>query len=166
MFGLPIVGLKSAMAMRSEMIGLAILCWLFQGSGLWAQQDVEVVAPTVQQLEFFESKIRPVLVERCYECHSSGATILQANLSLETREGILRGGDSGPAVVVGKPEESLLIAVLGEQEPKMPPEGQLPEGLIADLKRWVEDGLVDPRVASDSDSSGGEKGLGRPGVGR
>jgi len=157
MFGLPIVGLKSAMAMRSEIVGLAILCWVFQGSGLWAQQDLEVVAPTVQQLEFFESKIRPVLVERCYECHSSGATILQANLSLETREGILRGGDSGPAVVVGKPEESLLIAVLGEQEPKMPPEGQLPEGLIADLKRWIEDGLVDPRVASDSDSSGGKK---------
>ena len=63
MFGFSIVGLKNTMAMRSEIVGLAILCWVFQGSGLWAQQDLEVVSPTVQQLEFFESKIRPVLVD-------------------------------------------------------------------------------------------------------
>jgi hypothetical protein len=92
MFGFSIVGLKNTMAMRLEIIGLAILGWVLQGPGLWAQQDVEVVSPTVQQLEFFESKIRPVLVERCYECHSG-----------QTKPGELGGKlrlDSAPAAHV------------------------------------------------------------------
>ena len=143
--------------MTLRIFALAILLVVFQERRLIARQGPEDPAPTAQQLDFFESKIRPVLVEHCYECHSSGATILQANLSLETREGILRGGDSGPAVVVGKPQESLLIQVLGQQEPKMPPEGQLSDVLIKDLERWIQDGLIDPRVLEDSDSAGPKK---------
>ena len=110
-----------------------------------------------RQLEFFESKIRPILVQHCYECHSSASSILQANLSLETRQGILQGGDTGPAVLVGKPQESLLIQVLRDQEPKMPPDGNLPESVIKDFERWVQDGLVDPRVNPTGDSSGSSK---------
>ena len=59
--------------------------------------------------EFFESKIRPLLVNRCYECHSGNAKRIKAGLRLDSREAILRGGDSGSVIVEGKPEESLLI---------------------------------------------------------
>lgn len=110
-----------------------------------------------QKLDFFEIKIRPVLVERCYECHSGAASILQGNLSLETRQSILDGGDTGPAAVPGKPEESLLIQVLRDQEPKMPPDGKLPEIIVKDFERWIEEGLVDPRVADPQEASDPKK---------
>src|SRR5262245_9777765 len=71
-------------------------------SSMAAAKDSEGIA-------FFEAKIRPVLVDQCYSCHSTKAKILRGNLLLDTRDGLLKGGDSGPAVVVGKPEESLLI---------------------------------------------------------
>src|SRR5688572_13583323 len=69
-------------------------------------------APSPADLDFFETKIRPVLVEKCYSCHSSEAKELQAGLFVDSREGLLKGGDTGLAVVPGKPEESLLIESL------------------------------------------------------
>ena len=126
--------------------------------GLWIGTLVHAMAQEPsQKLDFFESKIRPVLVDRCYECHSAAASILQGNLSLETRQGILSGGDSGPAVVPGKPHESLLIRVLRDQEPKMPPDGNLPEGIVKDFERWIEDGLVDPRDSEPESAKGTKK---------
>lgn len=102
------------------------------------------------QEAFFESKIRPVLVERCYQCHSESATNVRGGLLLDTRDGIRRGGDSGPAVVPGDVTKSLLIAALRSTDPDaaMPPPksgGKLPVGVIADFERWVRMGAPDPR---------------------
>src|SRR5262245_51604759 len=72
----------------------------------------ESAANRAAGLAFFEARIRPVLVDKCYSCHSSQAEELQGGLLLDSREGLLRGGDSGPAVVSGKPRESLLIQAL------------------------------------------------------
>src|SRR5689334_3087621 len=77
-------------------------------------------------LEFFESKVRPLLAEQCYACHSSKATIVQGGLRLDSRETILRGGHSGPALVPGNPDQSRMIRALRhEVEPHMPPWGKL-----------------------------------------
>ncbi len=99
-------------------------------------------------IEFFENKIRPVLVKHCYHCHSAAALKekkLQGGLLLDTRAGIRAGGDSGPAVVPDKPDESLLISSLKQEDFEMPPEGKLPDAVIADFVKWVEMGAPDPR---------------------
>jgi hypothetical protein len=96
---------------------------------------------------FFETKIRPVLVEKCYPCHSSRAERLKGGLRLDTREGIRRGGDTGPAVEPGKPDESTLLRAIAHTEDfsGMPPKEKLPDPVIADFRRWVEMGAPDPR---------------------
>jgi hypothetical protein len=96
---------------------------------------------------FFESKIRPVLVDRCYECHSSQAKKLRGGLRLDTREGIRSGGDTGAAVVPGKLDESLLFQAITAAkgvEP-MPPKGSLPAKVVADFAQWIKMGAPDPR---------------------
>jgi hypothetical protein len=97
---------------------------------------------------FFEKSIRPVLVKHCYECHSADAAAkgnLKAGLLLDTRQGWLDGGESGPAVVPGAPDKSLLIGALKHQSYEMPPTGRLPAAVIADFVKWVEMGAPDPR---------------------
>ena len=103
-------------------------------------------SPSPEHIEFFEKKIRPVLVEKCYSCHSAGSKILRGGLYLDTRAGILNGGDSGPAVELGKPADSLLIQALKYDGYEMPPSGKLPAAVIADFEEWVKLGLPDPRV--------------------
>lgn len=97
-------------------------------------------------LEFFEKKIRPVLVEHCYVCHSTGAKKLKGGLRLDIPEGIRSGGDSGPVVITGKPAESRLIAAMeyAGSVSEMPPKGKLPERVIADFRKWVELGVPLP----------------------
>ncbi|MEX2025764.1 MAG: DUF1549 domain-containing protein, partial [Pirellulaceae bacterium] len=99
-------------------------------------------------IDFFEKKIRPVLVQRCYECHSSKAKELEGGLSLETREAVLKGGDQGPAVVPGELDKSLLIRAIryGDSELQMPPKEKLPAEVIADFEAWVKRGAPDPRT--------------------
>ncbi|MCE9606488.1 MAG: DUF1553 domain-containing protein, partial [Planctomycetia bacterium] len=97
-------------------------------------------------LKHFEAKIRPVLVEKCYSCHSAGAKALRGGLLLDTKEGLILGGDSGPALVVGKPEESSLIQALKFESFEMPPSGKLADNVIADFEHWVKIGAPDPRV--------------------
>lgn len=96
-------------------------------------------------LEFFEKKIRPVLVAHCYECHSREADKTKGGLLLDSRAGVLRGGESGPAAVPGKPAESLLIEAIRYESFEMPPTGRLPEAVVADFVKWVEMGAPDPR---------------------
>src|SRR5438045_2391676 len=98
-------------------------------------------------LEFFEKKIRPVLVQYCYECHSADAKKLGGGLLLDSRDGVRKGGDTGLVIESGKPEESpLIIAVRYKDDSlKMPPKGKLPEAAIADLEAWVKIGAPDPR---------------------
>ncbi len=105
-------------------------------------------------VDFFEKKIRPVLVEHCYQCHSVAAQKQKGGLVLDSRDALRKGGDSGPAVVPGKPLESLLLKAVRytEEELRMPPKGKLPEATIADLEKWVALGAPDPRIVGQASS--------------
>lgn len=106
---------------------------------------VQGQATDAERTEFFERRIRPVLADRCYECHAADAKEIGGQLLLDTREGVLRGGESGPAVQPGEPDQSLLIAALRHDGPEMPPDARLPDDVIRDFERWIRDGAVDPR---------------------
>src|SRR5262245_25898667 len=97
---------------------------------------------------FFRERIEPVLKRQCYEWHSAEAKELQGGLRLDSRPGMLRGGDTSPAVVSGKSGASLLIlAIRHEGDRQMPPDKpKLPEAVIADFVRWVDSGAADPRT--------------------
>ena len=104
--------------------------------------------PTAEQLKHFESKIRPVLIARCYKCHSADAVKagkLEGELLLDTREGIRKGGESGPAVVPGDVDASLLVDAIRHDSFKMPPDTKLEAATIADFVKWIETGAHDPR---------------------
>ena len=110
-------------------------------------QSLSFPAPSVSPgVEFFEKKIRPILAERCYECHSHQAKKLKSNLYLDSREGMLQGGDLGVALVLGEPEKSRLIEAVRYSNPdlQMPPKQQLPDTAIADLVEWVKMGAPWP----------------------
>ncbi|MFM8224236.1 MAG: c-type cytochrome domain-containing protein, partial [Planctomycetaceae bacterium] len=113
-----------------------------------AQPDqAERPAGSPEDLEFFEQRIRPLLVEHCYACHNSSRAA-EGGLALDAREPLRRGGDSGPVLVPGQPEESLLLQVVRQDAgvSKMPKGGpRLTAGAVADLRRWIERGGVDPR---------------------
>jgi hypothetical protein len=97
-------------------------------------------------LDFFTAKIQPLLEQRCYECHSHGAKKLKAGLFLDSRSGVLQGGDSGPALVPGKPDESLLIKAVRYEDVdmQMPPKTKLAEADISLLEDWVKRGAPWP----------------------
>ncbi len=116
-------------------------------AGHLAAEEPAAPVPTPQALDFFESRIRPVLVERCEKCHSARSGKPKGGLSVDSRAGLLRGGESGPAIVPGHVDESLLIRALAHDGTfyDMPPDGKLPERVIADFRRWVELGAPDPR---------------------
>ena len=98
------------------------------------------------QIEHFEARVRPVLVQHCYECH--GPTEAKAGLRLDSREGWRKGGDSGPAVVPGNPGGSPLLKAVRHADPAkaMPRDGpRLSDDVVADLERWIRDGAADPR---------------------
>ena len=100
-------------------------------------------------LDFFEKKIRPVLAQECYQCHSAQAAAqkkLKGGLLLDSRDGARKGGESGPAIVPGKPDESLLVRALKHEDFEMPPKGKLPDAVIADFVKWIELGAPDPRT--------------------
>ncbi|QDU27180.1 Planctomycete cytochrome C [Anatilimnocola aggregata] len=101
--------------------------------------------PYADDLKFFENKIRPVLVKHCYACHSQDAKEVGGKLLLDTRAGLRKGGESGPALVEGEPEESLLVQALLYDDLQMPPEEPLPEAIINDVKEWIRRGAPDPR---------------------
>ncbi|MGV3485323.1 MAG: PSD1 and planctomycete cytochrome C domain-containing protein [Planctomycetaceae bacterium] len=100
-------------------------------------------------VDFFERKIRPVLVKHCYGCHSTEASSVKGGLKLDSRDALRAGGDSGPAVIPGDPDGSLLIAAIRYESTEMPPDGKLDEQVVADFVNWIERGAVDPR---ESDS--------------
>src|SRR5580658_2396270 len=98
--------------------------------------------------DFFEGKIRPVLVENCYPCHSHQSEKVRGGFMLDTRDDLLKGGDSGPAIVPRHPEQSLLIKAVGygDADLQMPPKNhKLPDAQIDDLRAWVKMGAPDPR---------------------
>ncbi len=99
---------------------------------------------SAEQIEFFEKKVRPVLIEHCFECHSSDAEEVKAELLVESRDALLKGGESGPAIVPGRADKSLLIESIRFQSVEMPPNGKLPKGEIESLVRWIEMGAPWP----------------------
>ena len=107
-----------------------------------------VPSPERARVEFFESRVRPLLVANCYNCHSAN-TNAKGGLRVDDRNGLIQGGNSGPAVVPGKPEESLLLqAVRHEGDvPKMPPKKRLSPDELAILTRWIAEGAAWPAVA-------------------
>ena len=109
--------------------------------------------PDAAQTAFFEKNIRPVLATKCYKCHSADADKVRGGLLLDTRDGLRKGGDTGPAIVPGNPGESLLIQALhsADKDTAMPPEksgGKLPAKVIADFEAWVKMGAPDPRAGA------------------
>ncbi len=103
---------------------------------------------TPNQLAFFESRIRPVLIEHCLECHSNNDK-QKGGLALTSRAALLRGGESGPAIVPGKPDASLLLEALKYESYEMPPNGKLPGRIIDDFAKWIAMGAPDLRAESE-----------------
>ena len=97
---------------------------------------------------FFENRIRPVLVEHCYECHSGDQGKHKGGLRIDSREAIRTGGDSGPAIQTEHPLESLLLQAIRYESLEMPPQGKLSPKIIADFEKWISEGAPDPRDGS------------------
>ncbi len=112
-----------------------------------AADEYAVETPSAEAIEFFEKKIRPVLIERCYECHAGEADDVQGGLWLDSREAARDGGDSGAAVVPGEPEKSLLLKAIRYDGFEMPPDGRLSQQVVADFETWIRLGAADPREA-------------------
>jgi hypothetical protein len=133
------------------MLRCGLACWLtLTVTAAVAAQDAGI--------EFFEAKVRPVLVANCYPCHSHQAAKQRGGLYLDSRDALLRGGDTGPAVVPGKPAASLLLKAARHAAGnlKMPPApaAKLPAAIIADLEKWIAIGAPDPRAAPEKKALG------------
>ena len=108
--------------------------------------------------------MRPILVDRCYKCHSHDADKIKGGLMLDTREGMLHGGDTGPAIAPGKPEDSLIVDAISYKDAdlQMPPKGErLTDEQVADLTEWIRRGAPDPRSLVTKGSSPAYGGVGR-----
>ena len=124
-------------------VGLAGLVLLASGAWSRAEADETRSNPSAgktfspEAIDFFESRVRPILVDRCIKCH--GPKKQSSNLRLDSREAALKGGDSGPSLVPAKPEESLIIQAVAQthEDLKMPPGGKLPEPAVAIIRQWV-----------------------------
>jgi hypothetical protein len=116
---------------------------LFAGAACSSQ----AAEPSAEALEFFEKRIRPILVEHCYQCHSAASKELGGGLQVDSREALLAGGDSGAAIIPGDPDKSLLLVAVRQTDKdlRMPPEGKLTDAQLADLAAWVKSGAADPR---------------------
>jgi hypothetical protein len=98
-----------------------------------------------EDFTFFESNIRPILIEHCYECHAEGKKV-RGGLLVDSKEALLKGGDTGPAISPGNPDKSLLMkAILHQGDLKMPPKGKLSPTAINNIKEWIAKGAADPR---------------------
>lgn len=124
------------------------VAWCLLGLGVSLAQAAEP-APDPVAIEFFETKVRPVFATHCYKCH--GPEKQEGGLRLDAIETILSGGDQGPALVPGKPDESLIIQGVryNDENFQMPPKGRLTDQQIADLDRWVKMGAPAPKSTVD-----------------
>jgi hypothetical protein len=142
-------------------IQIFLVVFMLGAGGALAQEK-----PTAAQVDFFEKKIRPVLVQQCYKCHSAKSEKIKGELLLDTKAGIRKGGETGPAVVPRNLRKSLLIEAVrwGNDDLQMPPKRKLPDAVIADLEKWVAMGAPDPRseqgvaaIKRDIDIEAGKK---------
>ena len=131
--------------------------WVFAVAALNSPCAAEEKKLKAEQVEFFESKIRPILVEHCYECHSNDSEDVEGSLLLDSKWGWETGGDSGAAIVPGNLEESILIDAVRYEEnivSAMPPDSKLSAQKIKLLEKWVEMGAPDPRPKVESSGGG------------
>ncbi len=122
-----------------------VLCGvLWAGLGFNTASGADVAALSPEQVQFFESRIRPTLVAHCTKCH--GDEKQKGGLRLDSRTAMIEGGDSGAAIVPGKPDESLLVGAINHADdgPRMPPSKKLPAREIADLTQWIKAGAPWP----------------------
>jgi|694.fasta_scaffold10361_14 hypothetical protein len=121
--------------------------WLLPASALALPSDAE-------REQFFESRIRPVLAEHCFECHADSSSKVKGSLKLDSAAALLVGGDSGAVVVPGDAEASLLVRALRHTDPEveMPPKGKLPDAVIADFAEWVRQGAYFPAAQAPAGS--------------
>ncbi|MEW4530298.1 PSD1 and planctomycete cytochrome C domain-containing protein [Maioricimonas sp. JC845] len=133
-------------------------------AGLWLMSATPVAtaadeAADPAAIEFFEKRVRPILVQQCYECHSTED--VNGGLLLDSRDGVRNGGDTGPVLIPGKPDESLLIEAVRYQnrDLQMPPQNRLSDEEIAALEKWVEMGAPDPREAVAGTAAPGPTGM-------
>lgn len=125
---------------------LCALAMIARGTAADADTAASAAASVrATELQFFETHIRPVLVEHCYSCHSESAKIVRGGLLVDSRQGLLRGGDSGPAIVPGDVDQSLLLSALRHDGFEMPPRGKLDDLVVKRFARWIERGAIDPR---------------------
>ncbi|MEM7391908.1 MAG: c-type cytochrome domain-containing protein, partial [Verrucomicrobiota bacterium] len=108
---------------------------------------------TPEQIRFFETHIRPAFIKYCYECHSAEEKTSRGGLLVDTRERLLQGGDSGPAIESGNPERSLLWEAITwfDEDLEMPPDEKMPAEVIAHFKTWLRMGAPDPRKRDIAD---------------
>src|SRR5262245_19946195 len=128
--------------------GCVHLTSLLAGAILATQAPALAAPGERESMEFFEAKIRPVLIEHCYKCHSVESKKRKGELWLDSRAGILEGGKSGPVLVPGDPGKSRLIEAIRYRTPdlQMPPDNPLPPAVVADFEAWIRMGAPDPRV--------------------
>ena len=130
------------------------------GLSAWVACQLGASVPTAEDFEFFENRIRPVLADHCYRCHSEGAKKLKGGLKLDSRAGLLQGGDLGPSLDLEKPGDSLILEAIGwkSQDLQMPPKAPLPKSVQADFEKWVTMGAPWPgstEVVADPTKEGG-----------
>ncbi|MGN6546431.1 MAG: c-type cytochrome domain-containing protein, partial [Aureliella sp.] len=129
------------------------VCWLSMWAGGLARADEAAPIPP-ETTEWFEREVRPLLAEHCLSCHSSGLEAPKANLKLDRRDFLLAGGDSGPAIELGKPDESLLMQAVRGEGLEMPPDKPLSKQDQAKLERWIRIGAPWPEMEAATPASG------------
>lgn len=135
---------------RSRLCQILMRSALLPLLGVLTQPQLQLHAEneiTAEQTEFFEARIRPVLAKQCYKCHSTESGKTKGGLLLDTKQAMLSGGDSGPVLVPGKPDESLILQALRYEDLEMPPTNKLGADIVADFETWIRSGAPDPRIA-------------------
>src|SRR6266852_5246085 len=125
--------------LRNGLVVVLVTFWAsFPGFGT----ETEISNFSHGQIEFYEKQVQPILAENCYKCHSHQADKIKGSFVLDSREGLLKGGETGPAVVPGAPEKSLLIKAVRhtDEDLQMPPKKTLPDDQIATLAEWIKIG--------------------------
>lgn len=125
---------------------LLVAAFLLTATGQAAPPKPAEKHPTREESEYFEKKIRPIFVKYCYECHAGDPKKAKSNFVLDTRDGLRKGGESGPVIIPGNSDDSPLIEAVRYQGLEMPPKEKLPDSLIEELAKWIEMGAPDPRI--------------------